>query len=211
MKNLLGLGLVLFVCGSCAHYYTFKPVGDLSMAATRNIDNSKEYVALKNYAGISRDDVAAAMATAKKGKIKKKNPIIKEINAFKASDIKDAIDKVVKSVAGGDYLYNLKIYHITEVSGFMGKKVDYSFVLSGDVWGVNSADNNIKGFHKGDKVVFVYSRDLKKEIGTKNFTGEVGKQYKGTVIGLKSGLATVLLDNESVVDIPYSYLTNLGQ
>ncbi len=126
--------------------------------------------------------------------------------------LQDAIDNVVKSVAGGEYLYNLKLYVVSEVpfKMFGPKVVVYNYVASGDVWGVKDANANIKGFKMGDKVVFTLTKDLRKML-SKNFEGETGKQYGGKVINFKGGEATIQLENSAVVDIPYANLTNLGQ
>lgn len=196
---------------SCSTYYVIKPAGDLTSISTRNIDNSAKYENLKSYAGVSRPDIEAAISTAKKGKIKKKNPIIKQINQFKALSLKESVDNVLNSVAGGEFIHNVRVYTVLEMRPkITALETDTYYVMSGDVWGLNNENTNIKGFHKNDNVIFTYSRDLKKEIGTKNFNGEIGKQYKGKVIDLKSGFATIQLENESVLDIPYSYLTNIG-
>ena len=213
-KQLLIKALPLLAIGlsSCSTYYMIKPAGDLTSVSTRNIDNSANYENLKTYAGISRQDVESAISIAKKGKIKKKNPIIKQINEFKSESLKESVDNVVRSVAGGEFIHNARVYTVFELkNNVFSLETKTYYVMSGDVWGIKSENANVNGFHKGDKVVFTHSKDLKKVIGTKNFDGEIGKQYKGTVIDLKGGFATLQLENETVCDIPYSYLTNLGQ
>lgn len=195
---------------SCTSYQVYS-AGDLSLAATRNIDKSVDYKQLKAYVGISKTDLEAAKSSTKSGIIKKKNPIVKEINAYKGKYLQDAIDNVVKSVPGGEYLYNLRLYTVVEiVKGFYKTTYTYNYVASGDVWGVDDGNANIKGFHNGDKVVFTYTKDIKKLLG-KNFEGEIGKQYSGQVIGLKGGFATIKLENSTILDIPYANLTNLGK
>lgn len=186
----------LFALTSCSTSYIIKEAGDLTVIATRNIDKSVDYQMITAYAGISRSDIEAAKSTAKKGIIKKKNPIIKAVNTFKAKNLNGAVDNVVKSVAGGEYLANLRIYTVAEFKSFSFKKdmlFDVYYVASGDVWGVKDDNSNIKGFHKKDNVIFTYSKDLKKAIGTKNFEGEIGKQYKGVVIDLKGAFSSVQL------------------
>jgi hypothetical protein len=208
--NSLFFVAVVVVLSSCGSSYYINPVGELSMVATRNLDKSANYVQIKAYAGISRTDLEAAKASAKNGVIKTNNPIVKEINAYKGKFLQDAVDNVVKSAAGGEYLYNLKLYTIAETPfKLFGPKITYySYVASGDVWGINDVNANIKGFKISDKIVFTYTKELRKFLN-KNFEGEVGKQYGGKVINLKGGEATVQLDNLAVVDIPYSNLTNL--
>lgn len=212
MKKLNSLFILsaAVILSSCGTTYFLKPVGELSMVATRNIDKSVNYTQLKAYAGVSGSDLTAAISAAKKGVIKSKNPIVKEINLFKATTLNQCVDNVVKSVAGGEYLYNTKFYLVGEVPFklYGPKVIIYNYIASGDVWGVNDGNANIKGFKVNDKVIFTCTKELKKLLA-KNFEGEVGKQYGGKVIGLKAGDATVQLENSTVVDIPYSSLTNL--
>lgn len=208
MKKLLLITALPGIMASCSTYYTVQTTGSLASISTRNIDKSAEYVQLQAYAGVSRADVEAAISSSKNGKIKKRNPIIKEINQFSAKSLNEAVDNVVKGVPGGEFVQNVRVFQVNQIKGYSIKTY---YVISGDIWGENKENPEIKGFHKNDKVVFSYTKDLKKEIGTKNFTGEIGKQYKGKVIGLKGGFATIELENATVVDIPYTYLTNLGQ
>lgn len=212
--NYLIFASFIVLLSSCGSSFTVSSVGELSMVATRNIDKSAKYEQLKAYAGVSGTEIEAAMAAAN-GVIKRKNPIVKEINAYKAKLINQAVDNVVKSVAGGEYLYNAKFYLVAEqikqssVGGKKAPAITYSYIASGDVWGVKDPNANVKGFKVNDKVVFTYTKELKKMLG-KNFEGEVSKQYSGKVINLKGAEATIQLENNSVVDLPYTNLTNLG-
>jgi hypothetical protein len=212
LNYLFVLLAAIFLASCSTTSYYIKPAGDLTMVSTRNVDGSVDYVALKTYAGVSGKDVDAAIATAKNGILKKKNPIIKEINSYKAEVLNEAVDNVVKSVAGGEYLKNVKFYWVQETtSSLFGKPVySYSYIASGDVWGVKDANANIKGFRVNDKVVFTLTKQLQKAIAA-NFTGEVGKQYAGVVVNLKASVATVKLDNGTVLDLEYVVLTNMGQ
>jgi hypothetical protein len=203
---LIGLSTLFMSCTS----YRVVPVGELTMASTRNIDDSKEYVALRNYAGISRTDVEASISSSKKGIIKRRNPIIKEINSYKSSRLQDAIDNVVKSVPGGEYLRNVRLYAVTESSMKSSSKVfTMDYVVTGDVWGIEDGDHDIKGFLVDDKVVFTYNKDLRKLL-KRNFKGKLNKQYTGKILGLKGGFGTIQLDNGTVLDIPYSNLTKIN-
>ncbi len=215
MKRLFTLSIALLpfislVMFSCSTYYTITPIGELTSASTRNIEYSKKYDKLKSYAGLSRTDVEAASSTNKNGKIKKKNPIIKTVDSYKAKSLNEAIDNVVKSVPGGEYINNLRVYQVNEIKGSKFADVAIYYVVAGDVWGNYSEDAEIKGFHKNDTVVFTYTKDLKEHIGEVNFSGEIGKQYKGKVIELKGGSAVVELENSTIIEIPYSFLKNLG-
>ena len=213
--NYLVVATFIVLLSSCGSSFTVSSVGELSMVATRNIDKSAKYEQLKAYAGVSGTEIEAAMSAAG-GIIKRKNPIVKEINAYKAKLINQSVDNVVKSVAGGEYLYNAKFYLVAETvknastGGKKGPVVSYSYICSGDVWGTRDANANVKGFKVSDKVVFTYTKELKKILG-KNFEGEISKQYSGKVINLKGAEATIQLENNSVVDLPYTNITNLGQ
>ena len=216
--NYLIVGSLAALLSSCGgSTYTVRPVGELSMVATRNIDKSAKYVQLKAYAGLAGTDLEAAMARSKNGLIKTKDPITKDINAYKAKLINQTVDNVVKSVAGGEYLYNAKFFEVTETTAQKVKTTNGAseavvltyYVASGDVWGIDDPNANVKGFKKGDKVMFTFTKELKKTLG-KNFEGEVSKQYNGKVINLKSTEATIQLENTTVLDMPYTLLTNLG-
>ena len=215
--NYLVVGSLVALLSSCGSTYTVAPCGELSVVSTRNIDKSVKYTQLKAYAGISGTEIEAAMAASKNGLIKAKNPITKEINAYKAKLLNQTVDNVVKSVAGGEYLYNAKFYTVTETTAQKTKSKDGTsqpvvltyFIACGDVWGVDDPNANIKGFKRGDNVMFSYTKELSKMLG-KNFKGEVGKQYKGSVVTLKAAEATIQLENGTVVDMPYQSMTNLG-
>ena len=70
--------------------YKFKIllIGRLSVVSNRNFESKYEYVLLKSYAGTSNNDLIRN----------------------KARTIEEAIDIVVKSTAGGEFLKNIKIY-----------------------------------------------------------------------------------------------------
>ena len=206
----LFLGLSISFClSSCGgSYFVVKPAGELNMISTRNIDSKMEYQRLKTYAGIDRAQVDNAITTAKGGKIKRNHPLYKEILASKAENLKESVDAVVKGVAGGEYLQNAKIYTVIEYVKIKGSSKlipTYYYMSSGDVWGTNSGDENIKGFRKGDQVVFTYTKDTKKYIG-KVFEGEINSQYKGQITELKSASAVISLATGQIVELPYIFL-----
>ena len=196
--------VMLYSCKTAT--LTVTPMGQLNSVSTRNIDGSKKYVPLMTYAGVSSSEVENAIARSKKGRIKKKNPIYKEIMKFKGNNLNEAVDNVVKTQVGGEYLMNSRFYLVQQRVKQNGLYVIKStFVASGDVWGIKDSVQNIKGFKLNDPVVFIYTKELKK-ILKKNFTGTKGVQYSGTIINLMGAEATVKLDNGTVVDIPYSNL-----
>jgi hypothetical protein len=81
-------------------------------------------------------------------------------------------------------------------------------MASGDVWGTKSEDDNIKGFRKGDQIIFAYTKENKKLIG-KVFEGELNSQYQGKVLELKSASAMISLATGEVVELPYTSLTKI--
>ncbi|MFA5300213.1 MAG: hypothetical protein WC389_18655, partial [Lutibacter sp.] len=102
----LRIALVLVIAGlftSCS----VVQIGELTMVTTRNYESTKNYKLLKNY----------TLGTKK------------EKRTSKSATIKDAMNKTLRTVAGGEYLTNAKIYLIAKG----GKKY---YAAEGDVWGV---------------------------------------------------------------------------
>jgi len=207
--NLLSGFTIILMMASCGgSYFVVKSAGELNMISTRNVDSNTEYEKLKTYAGVDRAQVDNAILKSKGGKIKKNNPIHKEITTYKADNLKESVDAVVKGVAGGEYLQNAKIYTVIEFVKVPGSRKlvpMYYYMASGDVWGTNSGDENIKGFRKGDQIIFTYNKESKKYIG-KVFNGELNKQYKGKITELKSTTAVIYLDGGEVIELPYVML-----
>jgi hypothetical protein len=206
MKKIIYLSLVSLMFCSCGSSLRVAPMGQVNLISTRNIDGSKDYVSLMTYAGVSSSEVENATARSKKGRIKKKNPIYKEIIKFKGNTINEAVDNVVKSQVGGEYLMNIRFYLVQQLTK-EGKQIviKNTFVASGDVWGLKDSTQNIKGLTLNDDVVFTYNNELKKVI-KKNFKGILGKQYSGIIINLMGAEATIKLENGILVDIPYNNL-----
>lgn len=204
MKKIIFLSFISIMFLSCTtSSLTVTPMGQLNSVSTRNVDNSKSYVPLMTYAGISSSEVENAISKSKKGRIKKRNPIYKEILKFKGNTINEAVDNVVKTRVGGEYLMNVRFYLVKQMTK-EGKLtvIKNTFVASGDVWGINDDNQNIKGFKLNDNVVFTYNRELKKVMKT-NFTGTIGVQYSGTIINLMGSEASIKLESGLIVDIPY--------
>jgi hypothetical protein len=112
-----------------------------------------------------------------------------EIRKTKAETTEDAIDQVVKSTPGGEYLKNVKLYLVTK-----GKKK--YFAIEGDVWGI-AGNANFRGFTVGDKVKW-----------TKLF-----KDYTGVIVDLKNDkICTIKTDtDQSIVEVDYKDLTKIGK
>jgi len=163
MKKLLFLcAIVLLV--SCV---TTQQIGDINMISTRNIESNVNYVLLKSYMGASKQ----------------------EIRKTKSETIEDAIDQVVKSTPGGEYLKNVKLYMVSK-----GKKK--YLAVEGDVWGIT--DNaNFRGFKVGDKVKW-----------TKLF-----KDYTGTITELKNDKSCVIKTDtdQNIVEVDYNDLIKIGK
>jgi hypothetical protein len=216
-KNIFAIIATAFILGGCKSYYVVSPIGDLTMISTRNVETKIEYQNIKTYAGVDKKQIENAIASSKKGRISRKNPIVKEINTFKAKSLDECVDNVVKSVAGGEFLKNARFYYVIEYkptfntstmsSGF---NAYVNYMASGDVWGKKEADVDIKGFRNNDNVVFTYDKDLKKSIGKIFTTGVINQQYEGSILELKSTSAMIKLKDEGlVVEIPYTKLTKI--
>lgn len=95
-------------------------IGTVNSISSRNIDTSVKYELLKRYAGSGN----------------------KEVKRNAATTIDAAMENVIKSTPGGEYLMNVKIY-----------KVEDKYSIEGDVWGIASK-NDIRGFKVNDEVVF---------------------------------------------------------
>jgi hypothetical protein len=140
------------------------------MVSTRNVDSSEDYVLLRNYMGASKH----------------------EIKKSKANTIEVAIDQVVRSTPGGEYLKNAKIYSINKYYFLFASQ---KLAVEGDVWGVT--DNvNFRGFKAGDKVKW-----------TKLF-----KDYTGTIVELKDDkVCTVKSDiDQKIIEVEYNDLVKIG-
>lgn len=109
-----------------------------------------------------------------------------ELKKSKAKTIEAAIDQVVKSTPGGEYLKNVKIYWVS---------TKY-LAVEGDVWGI-AANANFRGFTVGDKVKW-----------TKLF-----KDYTGVIVDLKNDkTCTIKRDtDQSIIQVDYNDLTKIGK
>jgi hypothetical protein len=219
MKRLFIYGVFVFFTTVLLHScktstIRVTPMGELNMISTRNINKAEDYQSLKTYAGVSSTDVNNALSESKNRLIKKKHRIFKEIMKYKGKTLNEAVDNVVKSQVGGEYLMNARFF-LVEISEKKGDNLQesskFQYVLSGDIWGTKSVNNEIQGFRLDDKVIFTYTRALKKAMnGNKNFEeGEINKQYEGKIVGLSGADATIRLENGSVVDIPYNMLRKI--
>lgn len=91
------------------------------MISTRSIETKSEYVLLRNYMGGTK----------------------KELKKSKATDLKEAVNDLMKQTPGGEFLKNVKVY-------LVNKKY---IAVEGDVWGLESGQN-MRGFSVGLKVQY---------------------------------------------------------
>lgn len=97
-------------------------VGQINLISNRNIDKSENYELLNAYQGSDR----------------------KFIRKSQATTIQQAVDNTVRTVPGGEYIMNVKIYQINQ----------RYFAVEGDVYG-NKKNANMRGFQVGDSVLFI--------------------------------------------------------
>jgi len=118
MKNLLIVFTTLFFV-NCGH--KLKLIGTLNIVGSRNVSLNQNYTLIKSYAGMSN----------------------KEIKRTKANNIENAISNLVRTVPGGEFLQNCKIYVVD---------LKY-YCVEGDVYGLTQ-NANVQGFKKGDRVMW---------------------------------------------------------
>lgn len=119
MKRLV-IYLMLAVCGFVLYgckgqKIVLNKVGDFNSISRRNVDyNANKYVRLTTYTGGSE----------------------KELKKSTANDMNEAIDATVKSVAGGEFLCNVKVYQVLHVPKNKKKLPYITYAVEGDVWGL---------------------------------------------------------------------------
>lgn len=119
MKKTLFLLLLpfFFSCSST----TYTQIGQVNMISNRNVSSLQEYTLLSKFTSASP----------------------KQISNSTAQTINDAIDNVVKTIPGGEYLMNVKLYRNS--SGF--------YAAEGDVWGIGGK-RDINGMKVQDVVIW---------------------------------------------------------
>lgn len=133
--------IILFVTvATLTSCISIKQIGYINMISTRNISMKENYAQVKSYSGESD----------------------KELLKNKAKSVDEAVTNLVRTVPGGEFVMNAKIYIVNS---------EY-YAVSGDVWGVaskglnkvdnmhindaadNSIEVNFKGFKKGDHILW---------------------------------------------------------
>ena len=116
--NLLAIAILTMLFFSCT---SINQIGIVTMISTRNIDSKTEYTLIRSYAADSKS----------------------ALRDLKGKTIEEAINNTVKSVPGGEFLKNVKIYKVGS----------HNYAVQGDVWG-NSGEISYRGFKQGDKVTW---------------------------------------------------------
>lgn len=113
--------IILFVLAITLSAYPakLKQIGSINMISTRNVNPSLEYKPIATFAGGSD----------------------RELKRSKAKTIDEAIENTIKSVPGGEFLMNVKLFVVD------GKY----FAVQGDVWG-DPNNVSIRGYKVGDRV-----------------------------------------------------------
>lgn len=139
MKKTTTLAALLICLAFCftACGPSIKLVGEFNMISTRNVSMKESYTVIKSYAGEGRRD----------------------LDKNKASTMDGAVNNLVRSVPGGEFIMNAKIYVIDNLY----------YSVGGDVYGLE-AGQNYKGFKKGQRVQWK----------------SMGVRFQGKVVNLKS-------------------------
>lgn len=132
MKNLLIMAISTLLISSCSS--TYKQIGRLNMVSNRNVNPEGKYKLITTYSGSSE----------------------REILKSRHNSIEEAVDATVRSVQGGEFLTNVKIYLVDNTY----------FCVVGDVYGaVDPKEVTYRGFKIGDNVRWKY--------GDRNYTGTI--------------------------------------
>ena len=165
MKNLALFILILILFSACAP--TVTQIGTINMISTRNVDTDFDYSELASYRGASE----------------------REIKRTESVTIEDAVNDVVRSVPGGDFLINVKLYSV-ERSG------SYYYAVEGDVWGKQESVN-YRGFKVGDRVIWSVRNNMK----------------TGIIKSLKNNTECLVLvdDSDKIIEISYDKISKYSQ
>lgn len=157
MKKLIYL-LSIVLCASCAP--SFVQIGKVNMIANRNINPLTPYKLLSTYSGGNKS----------------------EIETSKAKSIEEAINNTVKSVPGGEYVMNVKIYKVSSTY----------YAIEGDVWGVES-NADYRGYRVGDRVTYKKS----------------GKYEFGTILSFKTDVCLIKTDKDLVSELKFDEISKV--
>ncbi len=169
MRLLLVL-LAISLCYSCSK--SVRMIGSVNMISHRNINPNGNHELKARYVGGG-----------------------KSIKKSKAQTVEDAINNTVKTVPGGEFLANAKLYIV---------KGKY-FAIEGDVWGTVE-DSSFRGFSIGDRVVckdrgFLKSLNFKTDLIYGKITGiEDEKEVYVKVEGEEDRTIKVSIDKLTKAD-----------
>ena len=99
-----------------------KLIGEVNMISTRNISTDFNYQQLTAYSGGSN----------------------RQLKKSKSTNIQDAVTQTVKSVPGGEFLMNVKIYLVN----------NQFYAVEGDVWGHSIESGGYQGYKIGDPIMW---------------------------------------------------------
>lgn len=161
---LIALSATLLSCTSV------EQIGRVNMISNRNIDSDMDYKMIATYSGGSK----------------------KELKKARAVTIEDAIDETVRTVPGGEFLMNAKIYIVNETY----------FAVEGDVWGLHKVEKSHRGFRVGSKVLWK-NQSLASSLGLKSDFVEA------TVKALKDDKTCFIEieQNQSIEEVSYEEIT----
>jgi len=163
IKILTLLLMVPLFFSSCAPKLKddLKKAGTLSIASTKNVDLSGEYVLLRRNAGFDETQMDALRkrgrrrTTRKSVSRKTRKNIVGAYARLEGETINQAINNVVEDTPGGMFMENVEIFWNDKNSS---NKVRY--VVSGDVYGLAGQAKQIRGFVVNNKALY------KNDIGT---------------------------------------------
>lgn len=146
-KVLLLVATTLSLC-SCST--STRLIGEVNMISNRNINTSFDYQQLSAYSGGSK----------------------RQLKKTKCLNIHDAVNQTVKSVPGGEFLMNAKIYYVN----------NKYYAVEGDVWGRAINSNGYQGYKIGDFVMWKSGFNIIK---------------KGKIIAIKDSENCIIEDENS--------------
>jgi len=156
--NLLALLLIVpLFFSSCAPKLkdNLKKAGTLSIASTKNVDLTGEYVLLKRNAGFDETQIDALRKRGKRRTTRKKvsrrtrKNIVGTYARLEGETINQAINNVVEDTPGGMFMENVEIYWNAK-----NKSKDVRYVVSGDVYGLAGQAKQIRGFVVNNKALY---------------------------------------------------------
>lgn len=153
------IALIILFLSSCKVIQ----IGEVTIISTRNYEKTQNYTLLKSYTlGTKKEKLSS-----------------------KEKTIKDAINKTVRVVAGGEYLANAKLYLII-------KGNNKYYAVEGDVWGIEGVEQSYRGFQIGDMVQYKI----------------LGHWCKGTITGWIDDEKCLIIQDGKLIGKPINFVKN---